>query len=311
MRVAAHHVVDPARVHHDWDSSREPSLRVASGDTVALDLVMAGHGQVAEGDDYAATAFDFDTLYNLLGPIWVDGARPGDTLRVDVLALTPGPWGWTAILPGLGLLPEEFPEPWVGTFDLRDGTHVEVAPGVRVPQRPFLGTMGTHPGTPEPASAFPPHRGGGNIDTRHLTAGSSLWLPVWCAGALFSCGDPHAMQGDGEVCVAAVECDMRAELRLTVERRSVAGPSFATPGPLLGVDESRGHFGTMGIAEDLHEGARLAVGSALDWLEQEHGLTRRDAYVLCSMAGDLKILEIVDAGVFNVGFTLPLALFAS
>lgn len=305
-----HHVIDPTAVHHDWDARRPPVARIASGDTVGLALRMAGHGQVAEGAAYADTAFDFDTLYHLLGPIWVEGARPGDTLRVEVLTLETGPWGWAAILPELGLLPEDFPEPWVGTFDLRDGRTVEVAPGIRVPARPFLGTMGTHPDAPEPLSAFPPHAGGGNVDTRHLTAGATLWLPVWCEGALFSCGDPHAVQGDGEVCVSAVECDMQATLRLTVEPRTIASPCFTTGGPLLGVDESAGHFGAMGISSDLHEGARIAVRTTIDWLEREHGLARGDAYVLCSMAGDLKLLEVVDAGVYNVGFTMPLALFA-
>ncbi len=304
-----HHVADPAAIHHDWDATREPTLRVASGDTVELALLMAGHGQVQEGDTYEGTAFDFDTLYNLLGPIHVEGARPGDTLRVDVLELRTGDWGWTAILPGMGLLPEDFPEPWVGTFDLRDPGWIDVA-GIKVPQRPFLGTMGTHPDAPGPLSAFPPHAGGGNIDTRHLTQGSTLWLPVHLDGALFSCGDPHAAQGDGEVCVSALECDMEATLRLSVERRTIAGPTFRTAGALHGLDESLGHWGAMGIADDLFEGARLAVRGAIDWLEAEQGLSRRDAYVLCSLAGDLKVLELVDAGMWNVGFTLPLALFA-
>jgi acetamidase/formamidase len=211
-------------------------------------------------------------------------------------------------VPGSGLLPEDFPDAWAGTFDLRDGRTVEVAPGVRVPIAPFLGTMGTHPDEPDVAEAFPPHKGGGNIDTRHLTPGSTLWLPVWCEGALFSCGDPHAAQGDGEVCVTAMECDMRATLRLTVERRAIAAPMFRTAGPLATADESQGHLGTMGLHGDLMEGARLAVRAAIDRLEAEHGLSRRDAYLVCSLAGDLKILEIVDAGVWNVGFTLPLSL---
>jgi acetamidase/formamidase len=132
---------------------------------------------------------------------------------------------------------------------------------------------------------------------------------VWCDGALFSCGDPHAAQGDGEVCVTAIECDMRASLRFSVEPRTIAGPCFRTAAALLAVDEGAGHFGTMGISPDLMEGARSAVRAAIDWLEAEHALSRREAYVLCSLAGDLKILEIVDAGVWNVGFTLPLAIF--
>jgi acetamidase/formamidase len=302
--------IDPERVHHRWDRSLEPVLRVESGDTVHYDLRMAGHGQIAEGASYADAAFDWDTLYHLSGPVWVEGARPGTTLRVEVLSLTPGDWGWMAILPDNGLLPDEFPEPWAGTFDLRDGRSVEVVPGLRVPIAPFLGTMGTHPDEPAVAGAFPPHKGGGNVDTRHLVAGSTLWLPVWCEGALFSCGDPHAAQGDGEVCVTAVECDMKATLLLTVEPRTISAPAFRTPGPLATADESQGHIGTMGLHPDLMEGARLAVRAAIDRLEADHGLSRREAYLLCSVAGDLKILEIVDAGVWNVGFTLPLSLLA-
>jgi acetamidase/formamidase len=303
------HTIDPTRVHHGWDNRLEPLLRIASGDVVHYDLRMAGHGQVAEGARFEETAFDFSTLYHLAGPVFVEGAHPGTTLRVDILELEPGPWGWASILPGLGLLPDDFPEPWVGTFDLRDGATVEAAPGIRISQTPFLGTMGTHPDEPVTAEAFPPHKGGGNVDTRHLTPGSTLWLPVWCEGALFSCGDPHAAQGDGEVCVTAVECDMRATLRFSVEERTIRGPAFQTAGPLLAISEDAGHFGAMGIDPELMEGARKAVRTAIDWLETEHGLDRYDAYVLCSLAGDLKILEIVDSGVWNVGFTLPLSIF--
>ena len=266
-------------------------------------------GRSPRGRGGERARFAFTTLYHLAGPLWVAGARPGDTLRVDVLELEPGDWGWASVQPGQGLLPDDFPEAWVGTFDLRARGSVEAAPGIRIPTAPFLGTMGTHPDLPQKAVVFPPHKGGGNIDTRHLTAGSTLWLPVWREGALFSCGDPHAVQGDGEVCVTAIECAMRASLRFTVESRTIAAPCFRTAGPLLAADERAGHYGTMGIAADLMEGARIAVRAAIDWLEAEHGLSRREAYVLCSLAGDLKIFEVVDAGVWNVGFTLPLAIF--
>jgi acetamidase/formamidase len=302
------HLIDGARYHHDWDRDREPTLEIDSGDTVRLDLEMAGSGQIAEGDTYADTTFDFATIYRLLGPIAVAGARPGDTLRVDVLELEPGPWGWCGTEPGLGLLPGEFPEPFVKTFDLRGGTHIDVCPQVRVPFAPFLGTMGTHPDDPTTAPSFPPHKGGGNVDTRHLTVGSTLWLPVWVDGALFSCGDPHAAQGDGEVCLAACECDMRARLRFSLERRTIPAPCFQTPDALTPRSEGAGHRGTMGIGPDLMEGARRAVSDTIRWLVEEHGLTREDAYVTCSLAGDLKILEIVDGGIWNVGFTLPLSI---
>jgi acetamidase/formamidase len=303
------HTIDPARIHHAWDRTLEPVLRIASGDTVHYDLRMAGHGQIAEGDGCEQAQMDFDTLYHLSGPLFVDGATAGDTLRIEILALEPGDWGWAAVLPGLGLLPDDFPEPWAGTFDLRERGTVEIVPGIRIPTSPFLGTMGTHPDEPAQASAFPPHQGGGNMDARHLTAGSTLWLPIWCDGALFSCGDPHAAQGDGEVCVTAVECPMRATLRFTVEPRAIPAPRFQTAGPLLTIDESAGHFGAIGIDPDLMQGARAAVRNAIGWLQDEHRLNAREAYVLCSLAGDLKILEIVDSGVWNVGFTIPLSIF--
>jgi acetamidase/formamidase len=303
------HTIDPTVVHHAWDRTLEPLLTIASGDTVHYDLRMAGHGQIAEGDGYEQAQMDFDTLYHLSGPLFVQKAAPGDTLRIEVLELEPGDWGWASVLPGLGLLPDDFPDPWAGTFDLRQRGTVEIAPGIWLPTSPFLGTMGNHPGEPVQASAFPPHRGGGNMDTRHLTAGSTLWLPIWCDGALFSCGDPHAAQGDGEVCVTAIECPMRTTLRFTVEHRTIPAPRFQTAGPLLQVDESAGHFGAMGIDPDLMQGARTAVRNAIAWLTDEHGLTAREAYVLCSLAGDLKILEIVDSGVWNVGFTIPLSIF--
>ena len=181
-----------------------------------------------------------------------------------------------------------------------------MAPGVEVPLQPFLGTMGVPTDEPGPVSPFPPHKGGGNVDCRHLIAGSTLWLPVWCEGALFSCGDAHGVQGDGEVCVSAVECAMQATLRFGLKNGTIPGPAFRTPYP---VGIAGPYQGTMGIDADLMEGARTAVRNMIAWLVEEHGLSREDAYVLCSLAGDLRIHEIVDAGVWNVGMTMPLGVF--
>ena len=302
---AEHHLPSDA-IHHDWDNSREPALSIRSGDVVHLDLPMSGEGQVEEGSRIEEVAWDFDTIYNLGGPIEVQGARPGDTLEVEVLELTPGPWGWTAILPDAGLLPEDFPRPCLKIFDLRNGKTARVAEGVDVPIEPFLGTMGVTVDEAGRHNPFPPHKGGGNVDTRHLVTGSRLWLPVWCEGAMFSCGDAHAAQGDGEVCVSAVECAMQASLRFTVHHRSVQAPSFQVP-DRVGLPGP--YYGTMGIDADLMEGAKKAVRGMIAWLVDERGLSPEDAYVLCSLAGDLRILEIVDAGVWNVGMTMPLAVF--
>jgi acetamidase/formamidase len=300
------HVIDSTRVHHRWDASLEPTLEIESGDTVSFDLAMAGHGQVKENDRIEDTSFDFDTLYNLLGPIWINGARPGATLEVEVLSLETGPWGWTAILPDLGLLPKDFPKPYLRTFDLKGRDSAELTDAISIPLAPFLGTMGVHPATPTVAGPFPPHRGGGNIDNRHLTVGSVLRLPIWSDGALFSCGDPHAVQGDGEVCVSAIECAMHAILRLSVIDQPIPAPMYVVPQTRPATQG--GYIGTMGIADDLLEGSRKAVRAMIAWLVETQKLSREDAYILCSLAGDLRIHEVVDAGVWNVGFTLPQAI---
>jgi acetamidase/formamidase len=304
--VSSEHAVEASRVHHDWDNTREPVVTIASGDLVHFDLPMTGDGQVSESSTADQVTWDFDTIYNLGGPVFVEGAEPGDTLEVEVLELTPGPWGWTTIIPDLGLLPDDFPEPYLKIFDLRGRSSAVVAAGVEVPVGPFLGTMGVHSDEPGSHSPFPPHKGGGNIDTRQLVAGSTLWLPVWCRGALFSCGDAHAAQGDGEVCVTGIECPMQASLRFHLRKRSIPGPAFRTPAAEAPTGAT---YSTMGLSPDLMEGARIAVRAMIVWLAGEHGLSREDAYVLCSLAGDLRIHEIVDAGVWNVGMAMPLHVF--
>jgi acetamidase/formamidase len=276
---------------------------------VHYDLKVAGEGQVWPGAAYPECKFDFDTIYNLSGPVWVNGAAPGDTLQIEVLELTPGSWGWTAFLPGLGLLAEDFPDGYVRTFDLTTGPATTLVPGVEIPLAPFLGVLGNHPGEPRRQLPFPPHGGGGNMDNRHLTAGVTVWLPVLAEGALFSCGDPHAAQGDGEVCVTAIECPMTASLRFTLHKQASSAPSFRVPAAAVSQKDAAGYHATMGIDPDLMTGAKKATRAMIDWLCAEHGLTREDAYILCSAAGDLKILEIVDSGVWNVGMTMPLSLF--
>jgi acetamidase/formamidase len=134
-----------------------------------------------------------------------------------------------------------------------------------------------------------------------------VWLPVWWSGALFSCGDAHAAQGDGEVCVSAIECDMRASLRMTLQRRTIAAPAYRVPAAAQRAPVD--YRGTMGIDADLWEAARKAVRGTIAWIVDEHGLSREDAYILASVVGDLHIHEIVDAGVWNVGMSIPIAVF--
>jgi acetamidase/formamidase len=307
--MSREHVIDPTLIHHDWDETLAPILEVESGDVIHYDIKVAGDGQVKLGDQFADVQFDFETMYNLSGPVAVAGAMPGDTLCVEVLELVRGAWGWTAILPGFGLLAEDFTSGYVRTFKLDSPLGVEFSPEITVPYRPFLGTMGVNPGGGIRLSPFPPHAGGGNIDNRYLVAGSRLYLPVFLAGALFSCGDPHAVQGDGEVCVSALESPLQASLRLTLMKQTSAVPAFFTPGDANSGLQSAGEYCTMGLAPDLMEGAKLATRAMISWLESEHRLAPRDAYMLCSLAGKLRILEVVDAGVWNVAMCMPLSIF--
>ena len=306
ISVPREHRIDARRVHHEWDNRLEPAVVVAPGDTVHFDCPLGGDPQMHEEsrlEEIDLAAFRF----NLAGPVFVEGAQPGDTLEVEILALRPGDWGFTMIVPGMGLLPDDFRDAFLKTWDLRGGTRARLVAGVEVPLAPFLGVMGTHPGEPERLSPLPPHKGGGNIDNRYLTVGARVWLPVWCEGALFSCGDGHGAQGDGEVCVSAIECAMQATLRFRLHKRALPAPRFAAP---AGAIPAGPVHATMGIADDLMTGARVATRAMIDWLGEERGLSREEGYVLCSVAGDLKILEIVDAGVWNVGLTLPLSLLA-
>ena len=303
------HSVGQDRIHHDWNADLEPILEIDSGDVVHFDAMVAGEGQVWLGASYDECRFDFDTIYNLSGPLWVKGAEPGDTLQIDLLALRHGTWGWGSIVPGLGLLPAEFPGGYVRTFDLSGGDEIEYAPGIVLRLREFMGTIGNHPGDPRRSLPFPPHRGGGNMDNRHLVQGASLWLPVHVPGALFSCGDPHALQGDGEVCVTALEAPLTATLRFQLHKTSSETPSFlVSPSGVSHFDDA-GYYATTGISSDLLECSRIAVRNMVRWLSDTHGVSPEDAYMLCSFVGDLRVHEVVDAGVWNVGFTMPLSIF--
>jgi acetamidase/formamidase len=303
------HVIDPRLIHHDWDETLAPILEVESGDVVHFDLLEAGNRQVKQGDHFGDVTFDFDTMYNLSGPVAMVGAEPGDTLCIDVLHLEHGSWGWSAILPGFGLLPDDFESGYLRTFDLAGKEAAEFDSHINIPLHPFMGTMGVNPGGGVRLSPFPPHVGGGNIDNRYLTEGARLYLPVFLQSAMFSCGDPHAVQGDGEVCVTALEAPLKGSLRLTLLKRSIATPAFITAPQFSRDDGSGSDYCTMGIAPDLMEGCRMATRAMIAWLSEVHSLAAEDAFILCSLAGKLKILEVVDAGMWNVAMCIPLGIF--
>jgi acetamidase/formamidase len=198
-------------------------------------------------------------------------------------------------------------------FDLGDRKSAELRKDIHIPIAPFCGTMGVATDEPGPHAVLPPTKGAGNIDTRHLTAGTKLYLPVFVKGAMFSAGDCHGAQGDGEVCVTGIECPMTFSLRFNVVKGGTLRPwsyHFLTPAkPLQPQSDAAGYHAVCALGPDLMENAQNAVRDTIAWLGADHGLSREDAYILCSLAGDLRISQIVDQPNFGVSFYMPLSVF--
>jgi acetamidase/formamidase len=309
--MARTHYFPDDRVHFTWDTGHEPVITVDSGDTVVVWTRDVSDNQIGPDSDASVIAeLDWDRVYPLSGPIAVSGAQPGDTLAIEILDIHTQGWGWTAILPGLGLLPDEFPDAYLTIFDLTNGDVTFLGDNVAIPLEPFFGTMGVCPAGASAQPVMPPGTFGGNMDTRQLVRGATLYLPVQIDGAHFSCGDAHGAQGDGEVCVTGIESPMFASLRFTLEKgRSIPSPQYRTPAPLTPRVDSAPFYGTTGIGGDLYKAAQDAIRAMVEHISANHGLSPEDAYVLCSLAVDLKISEIVDAGEYIVSALLPEAVF--
>jgi acetamidase/formamidase len=299
------------RFHLAWDPAIPPIETVPSGSIVEFDLLDAGGGQLTASSTTADLAtLDFSRVDQVNGPIEVEGVRAGDTLQIDLLDFQPATWGWTASIPGFGLLADDFPAPAYRVTRVPGvGERAEFLPGIRVPIVPFCGELGVAPAT-GPLSTIPPDVHGGNMDTRHLTAGATLFLPVFHDGARFSIGDGHAAQGDGEVCGTAIETPMRASVRLTARPDlHLTAPEFLTaPGAAAEAPVGR-RYATDGIGPDLLTAARDATRRMIDWLGREHGVPAQDAYMLCSVGVDLRISEVVDVPNYVVTAHCPLSIF--
>lgn len=282
-----------------FDATTPPVLKIASGDEVTLtclpactveDLPPDGIG-IREDHRLALDAKIGDKgvgPHMMTGPIYVEGALPGDVLQVDILEATPiQDWGFTAILPLLGALPDEFTDYEHMHIQVdRDANECILPWGLKLPLDPFFGIMAVAPppvwgrlGSPEPRSF------GGNMDNKDLRPGTTLYLPVFNEGALFSAGDGHGRQGDGEVCIAAVETALQGRFRLTVRRDMAIESPFA---------ESQEELISMGFDEDLDEAMRKAVRDMVRLVVERTELNRNHAYMLLSLAGDLKITQVVD-----------------
>lgn len=304
-------------VHYCWDNTIEPRLAIKSGDCVTFHTRDAGDGCFTKDSTSADAAGGGEFKgHPLTGPVYVDDAAPGDVLKIDILELELArDYGWTAIEPACGLLPDEdYDGTYLQIWDLADRTHGRMPQrdDIAIPLAPFLGVMGLALAEPGEHKTTPPRETGGNMDNKLLTAGATLYLPVQVEGALFSTGDTHAAQGDGEVCVTAIETWSKATLRFDVLKdMHIDEPQLRAPGPLSPATATGPHFATSAQGPDLYANAQNAIRYMIQHLISERGLTWEEAYVLCSVCVDLRISEIVDAPNWLVSAVLPECVFVT
>jgi acetamidase/formamidase len=301
------HHLGTDHLHFVWDNRLPPVLRIAPGDTVTFETWEASGHDVRR----TSTARDVERPRNpprghaLTGPVAVDGAHSGQTLVVDVLEVAPGAWGYTMFSPGRGLLPDDFPHSHIRIWDLSDGDVARGIEDVKIPLAPFCGVMGVALAEAGLHATAPPRRVGGNMDVRQLTAGSTLYLPIEVESALFSVGDAHGAQGDGEVCITAIEMDSTTRLRFSLGDTPVREPQLRLERPPTTI--AGPYHGCTAHAPDLLEAARNATRYLIEWLARELRIGADDAYLLSSVAGELRISQVVDAPNWTVTAFFPLA----
>jgi acetamidase/formamidase len=301
----ANHVLAALPTHSRWNRALEPRLTIAPGDTVRLECLDSSGAQVHPAMTVAEfLSIDRGRIHALTGPVYVEGAEPGDVLEINVLEVTHKGWGWSSVTAGLGFLKERFADPYLFHWQLESAVSRSLAPAV-VPLSPFCGVMGVAPGEDGEFRTRPPGVFGGNMDVRELSSGATLYLPVLNPGALFSAGDAHAAQGDGEVSINGIECPASVTLRLHLhKRRPLAGP-LVESAPSRKKDVEREAWIVVESATDAISAARAATSRMIDLVAERWGLTEIHAYLLCSVAMHLRLSQVVNEPMFTVSAALP------
>src|ERR1700691_2898608 len=296
------HSLSAEPTHSRWNRTLPPRLRIASGDTVHMECVDSSGAQVTPSMTLAEyLKIERDRIHALTGPIFVEGAEPGDVLQLDILEVAHKGWGWTSVVSGLGFLKQRFADPFFFIWKLEGEVSRSIAPAV-VPLRPFCGVMGVAPAEDGEFRTRPPGIFGGNMDVRQLCTGATLYLPVLNRGALFSAGDAHAAQGDGEVSINGIECPADVTLRFSVHKqRALPGPIVETPaGRKLETDASSGEWIVVESSNDAAGAARAATSRMIDLLAEHWGFSPVHAYLLCSVAMNLRFSQVVNEPMFTV-----------
>ncbi|MFC1562858.1 acetamidase/formamidase family protein [candidate division KSB1 bacterium] len=297
-----HHYLSREKTHNRWNKDIPPILQINSNDIITIETKDASDGHFTlKSTSKDVANRDLSKVHPLTGPIYVKEAEPGDVLQVDILKYELSEWGWTLISEGRGFLPEDFSKNYlqIWRYD-RNKKYAEFKEGIRAKLDPFCGVMGVAWEESGDFRTSPPRKNGGNMDIKHLTAGTTLYLPVLVKGALFSAGDGHAAQGDGEVCVTAIETDLTVTLHLSVRKDfSIDEPQY----------ENDIFYATTGFGTTIIEAAKKATKFMIKHLTKNYGLSPEEAYVLCSIAMDLKICEVVDLPNYLVSAHIPKSIF--
>ena len=352
---------EPERGHNRWHPEIPPIIEVGENENLVMETRDASDGQVTRDTTTAdLDGMDQKVSHPLTGPVYVKGAEPGDLLEIEYVDIFPEPHGWTRFRPGAGFLRDVFAEPFLAHWDIEHGYATsEQIPGVRIPDGSFMGTAGLAPsreqleawtrreqefiergGIAQPPDiqdavpggrigeeglrTVPPRENAGNMDIKQLTRGSRLYVPVAVEGGLYSAGDGHFAQGDGEVCITAIEMGATVGVRFKVHkgeaaRKNIRTPRFSHPGFFMPPNMSvpRNFTATMGYpiredgtqeGEDVTLAARNALLAMIDLLV-DRGFSGEQAYAICSVAVDLRISNIVDLPNVTVSAFLPEDIF--
>jgi amidase len=273
-----------------------PAVKVDSGTTIVFETLDALDDQIHTDEDLA-NKVDLNHVNAATGPVFVNGAKPGDTLVAEILDIRPWDWGAALIIPGFGFLQESIPGPYTKVVKIGEDGSIQFGEKVRLPLKPMIGTIGVAPTQPITTLSSGPH--GGNLDTTDIRPGSKLYLPVLVEGALFGVGDVHAVMGDGEVCGTGVECGAEVTIKLSLLK------DYPIDRPRI---ETQAEIMSVASAEGLNAAIKLALEDMVSWLQKDKGLTGEEAYVLVSLAGNVRIGQVVDPAV-TVRVAVPKAIF--
>ena len=284
---------------YTFSPAHPPAVRIRPGEIVLFETLDALDGQIHSDED-PATKIDLNHVNAATGPVYVEGASPGDTLVAEILDVRPWDWGAALIIPGFGFLQDVIPGPYTKVFRTEEDGTVRYGSQIRLPLKPMIGTIGVAP--LEPITTLSSGAHGGNLDTTDIKAGCTLYLPVLVEGALFGVGDVHSTMGDGEVCGTGIECGAEVTIRLDLRHDfPIERPRLESPTELMTIASAEG---------GLEAAIKIALLDMVGWLQQDKGLSAEEAYVLVSLAGDVRIGQIVDPAV-TVRVAVPKAIFVT